>query len=462
MIPPILSEQHDKDEAHAITLSGSGKKISIDDVVAVANGQLVRIDPDCAVRLEHAHLAMLHAAESGAAIYGLSTGVGALKGVIVKQAQARSFNRHLILSHRVSHGKPVPRRIVRATMFCHAQGLTLGRSGVRPAVVTALIEALNADDIPHVRMLGSVGQGDLAQLADIAEALIKRGLILEERDNPGAVDPEVYMAHPSSELEQSVKRLRHLLAGSALLEGREAPRLLQDPLSLRVAPQTHATARRTLRHAREVVEGELTAAADNPLVTADGRVISVGNFDASGLAAALDYARIGLAHVLTLSCERTQKLLSGWHTGLPTGLREREDVAEDALALFGHGAAALAAEARLLAHPVSFELPTSSVAESVEDRVTMAPLGARRLDEQAELALRLATIELVCAAQAIDLRQRLASLGPLTRTIHAFVRSYIPFVRASETPVTDLDNLVTALASDLGQTLQPFYIIDEE
>jgi histidine ammonia-lyase len=92
----------------------------------------------------------------------------------------------------------------------------------------------------------------------------------------------------------------------------------------------------------------------------------------------------------------------------------------------------------------------------------MAPLGARRLDEQAELALRLAAIELVCAAQAIDLRQRLASLGPLTRTIHAFVRSYIPFVRASETPVTDLDDLVTALASDLGQTLQPFYITDEE
>jgi len=496
-IPP-LSEQINKDQSPAIIISG--KPISIDDVVAVAAGQPIRIDPSCTDHIEAMHKAMMHASASGTAIYGVSTGVGALKGVIVGRAEARNFNRRLILSHRVSHGNPVPRRVVRATMFCHAQGLTMGRSGVRPAVIHAIIDALNTDDIPLVRMLGSVGQGDLAPLADIAEALIKRGLELEEREalalvgansfalgwsslalnrmryaiyaletataltmegflfNPGAIDPAVFIDHPSSELEQSVQRLRHLLAGGAILEGRETPRLLQDPLSLRVAPQTHATARRAFKHVVAVVEQELAAAADNPLLTPDGRMLSVGNFDTSGLATALDYARIGLAHALTLSCERTQKLLSGWHTGLLTGLREREDVAEDALAIFGHGAAALAAEARLLAQPVSFELPTSSVAESVEDRITMAPLAARRLDEQADLALRLAAVELVCAAQAIDLRQRLSSVGPTMRAIHAFVRSHIPFVRAGETPVTELDNLVTALAANLDQTLQPFYV----
>jgi histidine ammonia-lyase len=79
--------------------------------------------------------------------------------------------------------------------------------------------------------------------------------------------------------------------------------------------------------------------------------------------------------------------------------------------MLGHAAASLAAEARLLAAPVSLELPTSSIAESIEDRVTMAPLGARRPHIQAEMALRLAVIELVCAAQAIDLRQRQAALG---------------------------------------------------
>ena len=466
--------------------------MTIDDVVAVAFGQPTHLDPGCAHRLDAARMAVLQAARSGVAVYGLTTGVGALRGVPVDQGEVHTFNRRLILSHRVSHGDPVPRGVVRATMICRAQGLAVGGAGIRSAVVQALVDALNEDAIPIVRTLGSIGQGDLAPLAEIAEALISRGLVLEEGEalallsansfalgwgalalsrtrraihaletataltmegflfNPSSIDPAVFVACPSPELERSVLRLRELLAGGALLEGRESPRLLQDPLSLRVAPQTHATAREACRQAVRIVERELGAASTNPLLTPDGRLLSVGNFDTSGLAAALDYARIGLAHALTLSCERIQKLLSGWHTGLPIGLRQREDLAEDALAIFGHGAAALAAEARLLAQPVSFELPTSSLAESIEDRVTMAPLGARRLDEQAGLALRLAAIELICAAQAVDLRQRVTSLGEGMRMIHILVRSSIPFVRSGETPITDLEHFVTVLEHYVG------------
>ncbi|GAC1361096.1 MAG: histidine ammonia-lyase [Ktedonobacteraceae bacterium] len=464
-----------------------GGPISIDDVTTVASGRAVALDPACAQRIEVARATILDAAESGAKVYGLTTGVGALRGVQVKRSEARAFNRHLILSHRVTHGDPVPRRVVRATLLCRAQGLALGGSGVRAAVVEALISALNSDDLPVVHSLGSVGQADLAPLAEIAEALIKHGLVLEEREalalvgansfalgwaslalhrmrrainalelataltmegflfNPSAIDPAVFMAHPSPTLEASVLKLRALLAGGSLLEGREPPRLLQDPLSLRVAPQTHATAREACEHTVMVVERELASASDNPLLTPDGRLLSVGNFDSSALAATLDYARIGLAHALTLSCERVQKLLSGWHTGLPIGLREHADLAEDSLAIFGHGAAALAAEARLLAQPVSFELPTSSIAESIEDRVTLAPIGARRLDEQARLTLRLAAVEMVCAAQAVDLRQRVPALGKGTHSTHALVRSLIPFVHAGDTPMTDLDALTAAL-----------------
>lgn len=468
----------------------TGEPITIDDVVAVAFGQQTQLDPDCAHRLDAARNGVLRAAREGITVYGLNTGVGALKGVMVNQDEVRTFNRRMILSHRVSHGTPVPRIVVRATLICRAQGLAVGGSGVRSAVVQALIDALNEDDIPTLRTIGSVGQGDLAPLAEVAEALIRRGLVLEQGEalallsansfalgwaalalnrarraihalemataltmegflfNPSSIDPAVFQAHPSPELQRSVLRLRELLAGGALLEGREPPRLLQDPLSLRVAPQTHATARQARWHAVKVVERELAASSTNPLLTPNGRLLSVGNFDTSGLASALDYARIGLAHALTLSCERVQKLLSGWHSGLPTGLRECEDLAEDALAMFGHGAAALAAEARLLAQPVSLELPTSSLAESVEDRVTLSPLGARRLDEQAGLALRIASIELICAAQAIDLRKRFPSLGEQMRTIYTFVRSFIPFVRSGETPTTDLEDLVTALERD--------------
>ena len=480
-----ISPASDRDQSPHLVLTGG--PITIDDVVAVASGQQTRLDPGCADRLDVARNMVLQAARKGVTVYGLNTGVGALKGVAVNSDEVRSFNRRMILSHRVSHGTFVPHSVVRATMICRAQGLAVGGSGVRSAVVQALIDALNEDAIPMVRMIGSVGQGDLAPLAEVAEALIKRGLVLEEGEalavlsansfalgwaalalnrarraihvlematalsmegflfNPSSIDPAVFVARPSPELERSVLRLRELLAGGALLEGRESPRLLQDPLSLRVAPQTHATAREACRHAVNVVEREMAASSTNPLLTPDGRLLSVGNFDTSGLASALDYARIGLAHALTLSCERIQKLLSGWHSGMPTGLREREDLAEDALAMFGHGAAALAAEARLLAHPVSLELPTSSLAESVEDRVTLAPLGARRMDEQAGLALRIAAIELICAAQVVDLRRRVPLLGDHMRAIYGFVRSAIPFVRSGETPVTDLEEFAMVL-----------------
>jgi histidine ammonia-lyase len=473
----------------------TGQPISIDDVISVAAGRPVLLDADCARRLEMAHYVMLRASEAGASVYGLTTGVGALKGVGVKRDEVHSFNRRLILSHRVASGDPIPSTVVRATICCRAQGLALGGSGVRPAVIEALLDILNENDIPVVHTYGSVGQADLAPLAEIAEVLIQRGLVLEEREalaliganslaigwgalaldrtryaiqalematalsmeasifNPGSIDPAVFKAYPSPTLEQSILHLRSMLKGGDILEQRIAPRLLQDPLSIRVAPQTHATAREAYQQAVRIVEYELASASDNPLLTEDGRFLSVGNFDSSGLATAFDYARLGLAQALTLSCERVQKLLSAQHTGLPIGLRERGDLPEDGLAIVGHAAAALAAEARLLAAPVSLELPTSSIAESIEDRVIMAPLGARRLDLEAELSLRLAVIELVCATQAIDLRQRSSALGIGTRAIHAFVRKYISFLRSGETLNTDFSDLYSALEAQLRNPL---------
>ena len=114
---------------------------------------------------------------------------------------------------------------------------------------------------------------------------------------------------------------------------------------------------------------------------------------------------------MTIASERIQKLLDPRFTDLPTGLRARPDSAQDGLAIVGHGAASLAAEARLLATPVTLEQPTSSIAAGIEDRVTMAPVAAMRLLSMSELTLRLAAVELLCAAQAVDLRGTVAALG---------------------------------------------------
>jgi histidine ammonia-lyase len=240
--------------------------------------------------------------------------------------------------------------------------------------------------------------------------------------------------------------LRRLLQGGALLEGREPPAALQDPLSLRVVPQVHAVAATALDAATAVLEAELAAGSDNPLLTEDDRLLTNGNFDGTAVAVALDHLRLTLAHVGTLATERTQKLLTPSHSGLAANLRERDDRVEDGLGMYGHGAAALAAEIRLLASPVSLELPTSSLAEGIEDRVVPAPLAARRLDEQAGLLARLAAVELTCAAQAVELRGRAGALGEGTSALVRVVREHAPFTAAGTAPPVDLEPLVAALA----------------
>jgi len=114
--------------------------------------------------------------------------------------------------------------------------------------------------------------------------------------------------------------------------------------------------------------------------------------------------------VVTSAAERTVKLLQSPLSGLPAGLAAEPDTGEDALAEFAVAAQSIAAEARALAHPVSFEVVSSSKAEGIEDRMTMAPLSARRLADMADLAARVIALELFVAAQAIDLR-RFSRLG---------------------------------------------------
>jgi histidine ammonia-lyase len=235
-------------------------------------------------------------------------------------------------------------------------------------------------------------------------------------------------------------RLASLRAGSAV-----TARNLQDPLSFRTLPQLHGAARDALGFVRAQVELELNAHQSNPLVVAgEGVVVSVGDFEAAGLATALDLARLALAPVLGSAAERAVKLLQAPLTGLPEGLAARPGLAESALSELGIAVQALAAEARLAAQPVSLELVSTTQAEGIEDRTTMAPLGARRLAEQAELGARVVSVELLLAAQACDLRGE--RLGTGTAAAHAAVRGVAPFVGEGD-PLPELEPLVELVRS---------------
>jgi histidine ammonia-lyase len=461
-----------------VVLTGDG--LTVQDVVRVARaGEAVGIDAPAYDRMRETRALVERVVERGDVVYGMTTGVGARKKVPVPPEEIPAFNRALIANHRTATGPPAPVDVVRATMLRLANTFAKGTAGVRPEIADRLVQALNDDERPHVRLLGSLGQADLPPMGDLAHALFadadlqaKEGLallnsnafstgfaalavsdttrLLEALDVAGALDLEAFAANltilhadigkvrPYPGIVASLARFQELLEGSCLWES-GAARNLQDPLTFRCLPQVHGALRDALDFTRRQVEIELNASQENPLVLPDeDRIVSVANFDVLPLAAALDFLRIALAPVLTSAAERSLKLLQGWLSGLPDALAPRQGLAENSLGEFGVSIQGLTGEARLLAHPVSFEVVTTTHAEGIEDRMTLAPLAARRLADMIELGERLVAIELVIACQAVDLRKA-EPLGAGTRRAYELVRKAIPFMGEGDPLPADLD-----------------------
>ena len=472
-----------------MTVVLTGNDLTVEQVVRVARaGESVELSPDAMARMDVAHGVVELLLAQDVEVYGLTTGVGSRKRARVRADEAQEFNRMLILNHRVGQGEPASDDVVRATLLRLANGLAKGTTGVRRELAERAVRALNEGRLPRVRTLGSTGVSDLPQMADLAHGFLddfplaaKEGLalinnnsfssawaalaaadcrrLLDALDVAGALDleafaanlsilhPAVAEARPYDGLRTTISRLTDLLAGSYLwADG--AARNLQDPLTFRCLPNIHGAARDSLAFALRQLGIELNAAQDNPLVVTDEeRIVSVANFEVLPLAAALDFLRIALAPVLTSASERLLKLLQAPFSGLPEGLAVRDRVAEDALSQFGHAAQGLTAEARLLAQPVSFELASSSHPEGIEDRTTMAPLAARRLAQMVELGERLVSIELVVAAQAVDLRDPPA-LGSRTRRAYELVRTRVPFTDMGDAVPQDLEPVRELIRSD--------------
>jgi histidine ammonia-lyase len=279
---------------------------------------------------------------------------------------------------------------------------------------------------------------------ELAAALSFEGFIA----NVAALDLAVADGRPHAELLAALEGVREHLTGGALLEKRVEARNIQDPLCFRVIPQTHASSYAALGQASRIIETELRSMGDNPLVLVDEeRTIANGNHDATPVTVAMDHARLALAQAATLALERVQKLLDSRFTDLASGLRADADTADDGLAILGHLAAAVGAEIRLLAAPVSLELPTTSLAEGIEDRISLAPIAARRLYDLGGLIGYLAAVELVCAAQAVDLRSRSAEIGDGAAAAHEAVRATQPFVESGSAPGEGIGPLVAWLAT---------------
>jgi len=210
--------------------------------------------------------------------------------------------------------------------------------------------------------------------------------------------------------------MRHLLRDSGLMTHHHAStHKVQDPYSLRCVPQVHGAVRDALDHLRRVLDVEMNAATDNPLVfpqggmagtdvaaTGGGLVISGGNFHGEPIALALDFAKLALAELGAISERRIALLLDPrLNGGLPPFLAPASGL-NSGMMMLQYTAAALASENKVLVHPASADsIPTSA---NQEDHVSMGATAARHARDVLDNVERILALELLVGAQALDLR----------------------------------------------------------
>lgn len=451
----------------------TGFDLTIEQLVGIARGHVpVSLAPQAVRRMEAARAVIDGAVARGERVYGVTTSVGAKTGVPLAPERIAEFNRRLLLTHNVAHGPLAPREAVRAMMAVLLNGMASGRLGVRPLLAERLAAALNEGRAIDVHIWGSMGQSDMAPITDLALALygdlelqagealamlnssalalgtaalamfdLRRGLDLWSliaalsmegfAANPSIVSEAALQSRPFVGLNRHGTRIRRYLAGSYLF-AKGGPRHLQDPLSFRSLPLLHGTAADSLEFAYGQVEAELRASQNNPIVSIEEQaLVSVANFDTVSLSMALDVARLGFAPVMTSSAERVAKLVDSFWSGLTVGLIEEDGVGLPGFNGLAQFHKAITSEARLATAPVVHELASSSHSNGNLDRAGMAGLAARKTAEVASLCRSIAAIELLVAAQAVDIR-RAGSLGATTRKLHALVREVTPFAAAGD------------------------------
>jgi histidine ammonia-lyase len=298
----------------------------------------------------------------------------------------------------------------------------LGLAGVAPLELEekeGLALVNGTDGMLAMLVLACADIQALLRGADIAAAMSIEALLGTDRP----FDPALHVIRPHPGQQASAANLARLLAGSAIVAShRHGDPRVQDAYSMRCAPQVAGAARDTLAFAEQVAARELGSAVDNPVVLADGRVESNGNFHGAPLGYACDFLAIAAADVGAIAERRVDRLLDATRSaGLPAFLSPDPGV-NSGLMIAQYTAAALVVDNRLLAHPASVDtIPTSGMQE---DHVSMGWTAARKLRRSLANLRSIIAVELMCAAHGLSLRAPLKP-APATGAVLDLIRTRV-------------------------------------
>jgi histidine ammonia-lyase len=284
--------------------------------------------------------------------------------------------------------------------------------------------------------------GALVRTADVIAAMTIEAAL--GTDTPFDYRLQRLRPHPGQ--AASASNLRLLLDGSPILAShRDSTHLVQDAYSLRCAPQVHGATRDALAYARAVLEIELNAVSDNPIVLADdGAIVSGGNFHGQPVAVALDALAAATVGLASISERRLYRLLDpALSNGLPAFLVPESGL-NSGFMLVQYTAASLVSESKSTAHPASVDSIPSSAGQ--EDHVSMGMTSARHLRAVVENAETVLALEALGATQALDLRAPLEP-GAATRAVAGALRESVPFFEADREFGPDIAEAVRSVRS---------------
>jgi histidine ammonia-lyase len=315
------------------------------------------------------------------------------------------------------------------------------RAGIERQVLEAKEGLALSNGIDFMAVCGALAVRDAENL--LAHAQAGAALSLEALLGlSAALDADLHAASNQPGNQKVAANLRALCRGSRLIDS--LPGQVQDAYSLRCTPQVLGPAVDTVDFVRGRFSAALNAATDNPLVFPDPdggmRAVSGGNFHGQGPALWLDTLAIAMAEVASIAERRVFRLLTPeLNHGLPAMLIPTSGL-DGGLMMGQYTAAALVSDNKTLAHPDSVDsIPTCA---NQEDHVSMGANAARHCLEILDNVRYVLAVELMTAAQAIDLREAgPARLGEGTKLVYAAVREVVSYMEHDRQIAEDLNAL---------------------
>jgi histidine ammonia-lyase len=442
-------------------------------------------------------------------IYGITTGFGALSDKTIPRKDVRRLQENVLMSHAAGVGDFLDKESVRAVMALRIKDFARGYSGVRLETAQLLIDLLNHGVCPVVPEKGSVGaSGDLAPLAHLslvligmgeafyqgrrlcgAEALRQCGLTplrLEAGEGLALVngtqvscaigglalydalmlckladvaasmslevlmgsrtefDPRIHQVRPHPGQAAAADNMARITRNSEIVSSHRDCSRVQDAYTLRCSPQVHGASKDAIAYTQGVFEAEINSSTNNPLIFADsGEFLLGGNFHGQPLALALDFLCIAVSELANISERRIERLVNPQLSGLPAFLVVDGGI-NSGFMIAQYTAASLVSENKVLSHPASVDsIPTSA---NKEDHVSMSAIAARKCREVVNNSQCVIAIELLCAAQAMDLFTNMKP-GEGSFAAYRVIRDVVPHLEKDRILADDVETMLRLMRS---------------